>query len=490
MFNMNSLQLPSTTVAGSARAWVTVTGDLMASALDNLGQLVTLPTGCGEQNMASLVPSIYVLKYLEATQQARPDLEEKAKRFMKLGTRRQAHYRHSDGAYSVWGDQGDAKWHRQASPGSSWLTAFVVKSFSQAAEFIEVDEDSLQESVDWLIGTQQEDGCFPQLGYVHSHYLKGGGGNSSITSFILTAVLEAKNSTNVHIEDIVVENAVGCLLKDMASYDSYGKTVLSHTFSLLNSMKKMNLINFGGIQLIRGKARDLVDDLVGREDIRGTSNSKSVEMTGYLVQSLVLLGRAEEAVEMVKWLGRERNSRGGFHSTQDTVVALQALAMHSQMMTRESLDMEITLKTEPKSHKTKFNLNEANRLLVQSKDVQVLTSQPTKVLPVFRGSGCAMVQTVLRYNVRDTPASTGFSLSAQQQNDQLTFCSEYSGDQAETGMVVVTVETVTGELWPWPCSSPSWHTCTLPSLARVDCGGARVPPRGIQWSKEGREGPG
>ena len=52
-------------VEGSERAWVSVTGDIMAPSLANLDKLVTTPYGCGEQNMISVVPNIYLLEYLE-----------------------------------------------------------------------------------------------------------------------------------------------------------------------------------------------------------------------------------------------------------------------------------------------------------------------------------------------------------------------------------------------------------------------------------------
>merc|ERR1712032_490052 len=73
------------------------------------------------------------------------------------------------------------------------------------------------------------------------------------------------------------------------------------------------------------------------------ASSESVEMTAYMIQSLVLRGRAGEAVDSVKWLGKQRNSRGGFVSTQDTVVALQALSMYSQNITSIPLDMTLTV---------------------------------------------------------------------------------------------------------------------------------------------------
>ena len=176
-FSLSPLETPKDMVEDSERAWVYFTGDIMGPALENVGNLVRLPTGCGEQNMVGLVPNIYLLQYLEGTGQKNEELEEKAKEYMRIGYKRQAKYNHPNGAYSIWGDKGDKD-------GSSWLTAFVVKSFSEAAQYIDVDRKSLQKSVDWLMSSQLENGCFPKRGYVYSSFLKGGGRDSSLTPFI------------------------------------------------------------------------------------------------------------------------------------------------------------------------------------------------------------------------------------------------------------------------------------------------------------------
>merc|ERR1711971_677011 len=68
--------------------------------------------------------------------------------------------------------------------GSSWLTAFVVKAFSEASKFISINAQLVQESVNWLFSNQMENGCFRKRGYVHSSYLKGGGSDDSLTVFI------------------------------------------------------------------------------------------------------------------------------------------------------------------------------------------------------------------------------------------------------------------------------------------------------------------
>ena len=126
-----------------------------------------MPTGCGEQNMIGLVPNIYLLNYLNGTNQKNEELERKAKEYMKIGYERQANYRHQNGAYSVWGEKGGVK-----KEGSSWLTAFVVKSFSEASDYIPVESEVVQKSIDWLMGSQGEGGCFNKSGDVSHSSLK------------------------------------------------------------------------------------------------------------------------------------------------------------------------------------------------------------------------------------------------------------------------------------------------------------------------------
>ena len=84
VFSMSPLIVPSDAVPDSDRAWVYVTGDIMAPALENVGNLVNLPTGCGEQNMVGMVPNIYLMQYLDATNQRDPELQRKAREYMEV----------------------------------------------------------------------------------------------------------------------------------------------------------------------------------------------------------------------------------------------------------------------------------------------------------------------------------------------------------------------------------------------------------------------
>ena len=111
-------------------------------------------------------------------------------------------YRHSDNSYSAWGEN---SWYNAT--GSSWLTAFVIKSMAQSMPYITIDVADVQKSVNWLISTQTTsgdlEGCFPRVGKVFSSYMKGGladGENpAGLTAFILIALLEANIDVGVII---------------------------------------------------------------------------------------------------------------------------------------------------------------------------------------------------------------------------------------------------------------------------------------------------
>ena len=51
----------------------------------NVGSLLRLPYGCGEQNMVNFAPSIYIMKYLSTVRKLTASVENKAKNIMTTG---------------------------------------------------------------------------------------------------------------------------------------------------------------------------------------------------------------------------------------------------------------------------------------------------------------------------------------------------------------------------------------------------------------------
>lgn len=57
----------------------------MGPSVNGLDKLLTMPTGCGEQNMIGMAPDVFVYSYLSATHQLSSDIQEKAIKYMEQG---------------------------------------------------------------------------------------------------------------------------------------------------------------------------------------------------------------------------------------------------------------------------------------------------------------------------------------------------------------------------------------------------------------------
>ena len=118
-----------------------------------------------------------IAKYLEETGQMKPEVMAKAELLMTTGYQRQLTFRRSDGSFSAFG-QNDAE-------GSLFLTAFVLKTFSQAKGVIYVDPQVLSSAQGWIIQHQNADGSFDPVGFVHHKEMMGGlTGKNALTAYV------------------------------------------------------------------------------------------------------------------------------------------------------------------------------------------------------------------------------------------------------------------------------------------------------------------
>ena len=392
--DLGELTLPADDlVEGSARAWVTVSGDILAPSMANLEKLVKMPYGCGEQNMISMVPNIYVTKYLKGTGQNKPELLAKAKKFMKAGYKRQDdNYRHPDGSYSIWGPRDEE------AEGSVWLTAFVLKAFRQAANYIDIDERKLEQTYLWLQRKQnQTTGCFKTEGFVvHSSLAKDS--DAALTASLVISVSETSEKNMFPIPTEPLNKALECLDQNLlkselfTGNDLYTKTLTAYAFALENKTKESNEL----LDKLLDAANDQESGKLSwrtNPDVALGYTSQDIEIGAYNVLTLIKHNRLSEALKVIKWLATQRNSYGGFKSTQDTMIALQAFAEYSLKITEEDNNLEVKMNAGKESFD--FEVNEENELLLQKQKL-VLDSNQDSVKAEVNGEGCFVVQSMLR----------------------------------------------------------------------------------------------
>ena len=421
---------PAGSIPGSARTQVALTGSYVGQAIQGLEDLLQMPYGCGEQNMILFAPNVYVARYLRETGQIKPEVMAKAEHLMMTGYQRELTYRRDDGSFSAFGNS-DLE-------GSLWLTAFVLKTFAQARGLIYMDESVLESAADWIIQHQRQDGSFEPVGFLHHQELLGGlRGNTALTAYVAIALLEAGETTRS-------ASAIGFLesrLDDIA--DPYTMVVVAYALELGRSSRT-------------GDAYDKLMSMAVTDD-DGThwspnpdesQQTTGIETTAYAVLALLEHGDRITASNAARWLVSQRNAFGGFGSTQDTVVGLQALI---RFATHAKLDVDLTVTLTSGSWTKSVVINETNADVVQIMDAPI--GRPIRISA--EGTGEALVQAVQRFNrpevdlqpIEMFKIEVDYSTDNIEVDDLITVSAEVQFTPPapiEAGMVVLDVSVPTG----------------------------------------------
>jgi len=389
---------PQEAVEGSARASVSIVGDLLGPTLDGLERLVRLPTGCGEQTMITFAPQVYVTGYLDAVNSLPAELKKSLESNIAVGLQRELTYRHPDGSFSAFGESDDS--------GSTWLTAFVLKSFAQASAFSFVDSQVLVGATEFLLKSQRPDGSFQSIGKVIHEDMMGGvsgaDGKVSLTSFCLVALLEAaKASSQVEAKmasfDKPLERAVSFFLESSPSARSaqrrnggkqaYAAAISAYALALARAYRPSllteeilsavmsELKSLGttedGLAHWGGAAQDAAPAACPRWSSHCGGDSAAVETTAYALLAILSSGARSDgghladALPAARWLIQQRNSNGGFRSTQDTVVGLESLSSFAALAYQSGVDLTVTISSLDSDWQESVRVSNGNRDVVQ-----------------------------------------------------------------------------------------------------------------------------
>ncbi len=416
---------PAFAVPDSQKLLLSITPSLVAQSINGVDDLLGMPYGCGEQNMIFFAPDVEILRYLNATGQLTPEVRAKAEHFITVGYQRELTFRHADGAFSAFGES-DAE-------GSLWLTAFVLGSFSVAREVTTIDETILADAAGWIEAHQLPDGSWEPVGFVcHSEMVGGLQGNYALTAFVAIAMAEYGMANPQSLED-----AARYLRDNLSSVqdDAYAIAIAALAFARLDDPTV-------DVALDRLLALAMTD----ADGFHWQPHA--VETTAYA--ALAMIERDwPQANEAVEWLSLQRNSLGGYASTQDTVMGLKALMMAARTQSR-GVDLTVTAKARDGRTLAQFDVDSANFDVLQTAELPL---QPGVEITAA-GSGQVRFQLVRRFNVllSDDTVQRDMTLEVTYDADQVevddivnvTATVRYFGLQDSTGMMIVDVGVPTG----------------------------------------------
>lgn len=489
-----SIQVPPNAVADSHKVAVSAIGDIMGPGLSNVDDLLRLPYGCGEQNMINLVPNIVIMNYLQSSKRLKDAQRVRAIRNIESGYQRELNYKRNDGSFSAFGNNDKT--------GSVWLTAYVLKSFQQARSLISVDEKVISRAANFIAKYSKPDGSIEELGMLHDKRLQSASASGSsiyLTAYSMIALLQRsiqpdpESIAPVALDD-VTERGLNYIEKHLSKpsdqISTYDLAIGTYALQLANRRESMNQ----AYEMLWSRVHDNGEGLnwwtnedkstsIEVGEIEGSSeklsnptstpqpplkpipenkihsshlflpDSLAVEMTALSLMSTVKSGQMERAFPIVRWLIEHQNSNGGFASTQDTVLAIEALAMFASASVGSkaapSIDIELTYPRKPTSKSSDIRRNNVDEILITPSNSLVnqqtqLPDNLTWVQIQASGSGAAVVQVSWQYNLQVSAEKPAFYLNPIVDKAstidylQLSVCTFYkAGDSSNMAVVEV-----------------------------------------------------
>uniref|UniRef100_A0A670KLN3 Complement C3 n=1 Tax=Podarcis muralis TaxID=64176 RepID=A0A670KLN3_PODMU len=386
-----------------------------------LKHLIVTPSGCGEQNMITMTPSVIATHYLDTTGQWEKlgmDRRSDAVNQIMQGYTQQMTYKKKDHSYAAFKNL----------KSSTWLTAYVIKIFAMASGIVSsINNEILCGGVKWLILEKQKpDGIFhedaPMIhGEMQGGY-KGAEPEVSLTAFVLIALLESKDicKDQVNILESSITKASEYLLRQ------YGKLQRPYTVALTAYALALDLFHCWYL----GKNR--------WEEYK--AHTYNIEGTSYALLALLKMRKFDAVGPIVKWLTKQKFYDGTYGQTQATVMVFQALAQYEiDIPTHKEIQLAVSIKLPGRREMITFRIDYDSALLVRSAETKLNKDFIVKA----SGQGKAIMTIVTVYNAKLQEAAEqckSFSLQVSVENVQLSM---YLG-KVDATMSIIDVSMLTG----------------------------------------------
>ncbi|MFQ5493777.1 MAG: alpha-2-macroglobulin family protein [Phycisphaerae bacterium] len=403
-----SLSLPDTAIEGSAETIVKIYPSSFSQVVEGLDAMFKRPYGCFEQTSSTTYPNVLALDYLRRTGKSVPEVEAKARQYIHLGYQRLLGFEVDGGGFDWFGRP----------PANRTLTAYGLMEFEDMSRVHDVDPKLIERTRRWLMAQRNADGSWSserrKMEVDPTH--RGPHATLSTTAYIAWAVFRNAPSradaaatryyllshTPASIDDpyllALVSNALLAIDPDGASARPY--------LARLHGMKQVSS---------DAKLAWWQQDRGTRTTFHGTGRSGRIETTAMATLAMMDAGFAHGSVRTaLTWLAQQKDSLGTFHTTQATVLALNALLTGTGRPLGRDLDrrIEIALGDEPVQT---INIPAAQGEVVGHVDLSALVGVGTHRLTLTdRSGGAAGYQVALSYYVpSDAPGGNDEPLSIE-----------------------------------------------------------------------------
>jgi uncharacterized protein YfaS (alpha-2-macroglobulin family) len=450
------IELDSQRVEGSENAYVKLSGGMEAVTLDGAETYIRFVSGCGEQSMSTLAIDILAfdtVQQMDGTDEKLFEYETIVNQgiqheltFLKVANNK-------IGRGIVWFDS-DEDVH-------PWLTSWGLITFQDAvnAGFL-LDDAIITDMQDWLVSQQDTDGSFqfPDWGIYETNNPILKAKKVATTAYITRALLYSGYSPT----SSAVTNAISYLgthyteqwedpytlsLVLITLEDADGDSIQRNSIaSRLEELKKED-----NSTVYWTSDNNMISD--GDEWSYYSYNSHTIETTGYGIMALSKHGGYTNTVkDAVKYLLENRNGLGGFFSTQDTVVAFQAL---SSMGDVDIEEMSVTVEINGHGVDT-IEFSDETKDITHLIDLRPHLTEVTTVILTSSGSGSVVYQVYFSQHIpwdiigpndpQDMTLNVSYDTTTIAVDDQImaTVSLEYLGGAAKLKMVLIDLRAPVG----------------------------------------------
>ncbi|XP_065357347.1 thioester-containing protein 1 allele R1 isoform X2 [Calliphora vicina] len=440
--NSFELELPEDLVPDSEHVEVGVMGDILGPVLNNLDNLVRLPTGCGEQTMSTLLPNYLVMKYLKDSERLTPALETKLRYNLDTGYQNMLKYRHNDGSFSSFGPP---QMKDKPRNGSTWLTAYVMRSFQQIKQFVDVNDKIIDEGLKYLSQQQAANGSFTEKG---DYFYASQKNHVTLTGSAVLALLE--NATYAEKYSNELKKGLDFMAQNIDKTDSLQAQAMG-TYTLNKAKHSAAKEKLSKLKTLAKTENDRMWWSSDKKPIGPRwwfyVFSNDVEITSYALLTMLdqESTKVDDVLPIIKWLIAQRNSYGGFASTQDTVVGLTALIKFAKFADYQPAKMSVDI--ESKDKKETIKLTEENGILYQNVEMPPKTKS---IDFTAKGTGSALVQIAYQYNIFEKDPKPSFTIKTTKLDNnrpthlEMLVCVNYVGEGESSNMAVFEISTPSG----------------------------------------------
>jgi hypothetical protein len=347
----HELEIPAAAIAGTPRVQLAIHPGPLSQIQEGLDGMLRMPGGCFEQTSSSTYPNLLVLDYLRRTGKSTPAVENKARAYINAGYQRLISFEVKGGGFSWFGD----------APANRILTAYGLMEFFDMARVHPVGPALIRRTQRWLVAQQRPDGSWAPdkrmiLDGAANAYTRDG---LRITAYIANAL------RRTGYRGKALNRALAWVRRHAGqARDAYTLAVLGNLLAP-DSDATARRVRARLWALRRGGQHGLLFDGPRASLTHGAGLSGRLESTA--LAALAFLGSDAPPAgtgRLLDTLVASKDSFGSWHSTQATILSLQALLLqHRRSRSRAHGTVQVLVDGRPRGRVTlREGQDEAHRL--------------------------------------------------------------------------------------------------------------------------------